>query len=326
MRAFKTLTKGEQVLSALRKTIKKNAAATELPLKGVRELAREYNVSPRTVVIALDRLEEEHLIRREQGKGTFVRPAQTSRGRDITLLLTYKTGQTLNPYPENFLRIAQAPYRRSGYNFTVRLVELVQPGAFIIELKRLLGPLHSDALLICAPSLSLEEIEICLHLETPVIFLGDFACDVPENLPYNQVTGDNYYIGAESIKRLHEERHLRELILISGPQDRFYYRDFTRGAMEKAAELGIVLNRIEPENIRSGCFSAFNKDAPILSAISLPDNVMKNIPKNRNLYHYRVQEQANIPFFNAVYDRFEQLTDFRRINLKLEFELELIRR
>lgn len=341
MRAFRTLTKSEQVFAALRKTIKKNAANTELPLKGVRDLAREYNVSPRTVVIALNQLEEERLIRREHGRGTFICPAPISRGRDITMLLTYKPGQPLGAYSENFLRIAQTPYRRAGYNFTVRLVELARSRAFILELKRLLRPLHTDALLICAPSLDLEEIEACLHLELPVIFLGDFACDVPESLSYNQITGSNYHIGAESVKRLYQERPVRELILVSGVPDHFYYRDFTRGAVEKAAGLGIALHRIElpdqpfqdnlsaTREILKNELSALGPDTDILTAVVFPDHIIRWVRDcggpGRRIYSHRTLEQANIPLFKAVYDRLEELAgnrrDCRRIVLDLEFEL-----
>ncbi|MFP4266992.1 MAG: GntR family transcriptional regulator [Spirochaetaceae bacterium] len=76
----------EQVASVLRERILKKEILPRQQLPTEQDLGREFNVSRITIRRALDILEEEHLIHKKQGKGSFVSPNPIRR---IPLLIDY---------------------------------------------------------------------------------------------------------------------------------------------------------------------------------------------------------------------------------------------
>ena len=65
-----------QIYETLHKGIKSGLYQEGDKLPSERKLCEEYNVSRITVREALDRLEKDHLIKREHGKGSFVLGSQ----------------------------------------------------------------------------------------------------------------------------------------------------------------------------------------------------------------------------------------------------------
>lgn len=77
MSAYDLGPRGQRVLDSLRERIKLGEFDDDPKLPSHTELAKAYGVAPMTVRHALSRLEEEGLIARMQGRGTFVQPRTT---------------------------------------------------------------------------------------------------------------------------------------------------------------------------------------------------------------------------------------------------------
>ena len=75
-----------RVAAVLRERILAGLLKVQEKLSTERELSEQFNVSRITIRRALELLEEEHLISRRQGKGTFVNPQPTRR---LPLLIDY---------------------------------------------------------------------------------------------------------------------------------------------------------------------------------------------------------------------------------------------
>jgi DNA-binding LacI/PurR family transcriptional regulator len=86
-----------QVYTSLLDRIQAGEFAVGAPLPAERRLAVEYEVSRITVSKALELLESDDLISREQGRGTFVRDTDR-REEKPALAMAFVTGVTLHPY------------------------------------------------------------------------------------------------------------------------------------------------------------------------------------------------------------------------------------
>lgn len=73
-----------QVAEGIRAAINSGELPVGEKLKSIRDLAREYEVSPGTVQQALRLLREEGVVTTWQGRGTFVRSIQPQADRTLT--------------------------------------------------------------------------------------------------------------------------------------------------------------------------------------------------------------------------------------------------
>ncbi|MFA7231351.1 MAG: winged helix-turn-helix domain-containing protein [Victivallaceae bacterium] len=350
MELFTLLSKKEQIAEAIKAKVNTGKIAPGTKLNSVRELAGMFSVSTKIIVDAFDILESERFIRREAGKGVFVRGKFSGDVLDICLL-GYRIMPKNDAYFSNLVRIAHPPFLHNGFSFIVRTIpwsEVCDDAHFEYELKKIEQHLNIDCLLISAPSLNKKQISNCLKLKMPVIFIGDFSAGLYPDMPFNQITGDNSWLGECCVRQLVERTGCRELTLYSGSLEHFFYRKAYEGALLAGNELDAQIHLIELPKGVSG-FSA-EKQAkcyrdhigmaaekgwlkfPGLNIGLLEDGIedaLSDFGSDQNVYHGESCEKSFERFFGAIYSRIEAVannsSDYKKIRLKTDIKLELTR-
>ncbi|GEM_PF-833081 len=109
-----------QVYQSLKKRIEDGEFAPDSALPPERQLVVDYGVSRITIVKALDTLENEGLIRREHGRGTFVNaPLGTEEDGDSVPTIAFMCGVMFHPYIYSVLMGAARVASELGYNLNV---------------------------------------------------------------------------------------------------------------------------------------------------------------------------------------------------------------
>jgi len=165
MNGFTPNTKSEKVVKELRHAIQTGGMESGSMLKSVRALASEFSVSTMIVQRALDMLEAENLIWREQGRGVFVKDFR--KGRTVEVAMLGMLPDDKNSYAQRIAGILHHPNCREGYNFTLRSItrkEFSSTGFLFQEYRKIVNFLNPDCLLIHSVHLFLAEM----------LFLSDF--------------------------------------------------------------------------------------------------------------------------------------------------------
>jgi DNA-binding LacI/PurR family transcriptional regulator len=106
-----------QVYSSLRERINSGEFEPDTALPAERQLVKDYGVSRITIVKALDALENDGLIRREHGRGTFVNdPGATAEGMET---IAFICGVMLHPYIYSVLMGIARASSEKGYRLNV---------------------------------------------------------------------------------------------------------------------------------------------------------------------------------------------------------------
>lgn len=349
MELFTLLSKKEQVAGAIKKQIVSGKTAPGTKLSSVRELAEKFSVSTKIMIDAFDILESEKIIRREQGRGIFVRGRMPDDIVDVCLL-GYRIFQKRDVYFSSLAKIAYPPFLHDGFSFTVRIVPPVaafDDERFVHELNKIGQYLNVDCLLINAPSLNKKQISACAKLKTPVIFIGDFSAGLYPDVPFNQITGDNAVIGDSCVRQLSMLTGCRELTLYSGSLEHYFFRKCYEGALQASNELDIQLNLVEMPKGASELSIHKQQEYYFERIRHAKDKGWLNCPginagiQNERLqeafiachsqpmiYHGETRETSHSKFFDIIYKRIQAVVadpeNYKKISFKPEIELQLV--
>jgi len=246
METFMALSKSGQVLESLRKAIREERLPPGCRLESVRTLAEQFSVSTKTVVSALDVLSSENLIRREHGRGIFVRGKGEKQIHEI-VLAGFHSNHIRGRYFDFLCRLAQPPNRRADFNFTIRSLGIFPENRknFELEMRKQIEYMNADCILINATSLGKNEIRTCMKLPVPVIFLGDFRAGLYPATDFSQVAGDNLKSGSDAVRKLFSVTNARQIIAFSGSREHYYNRYICEGVMAAGEQLGIQIHLVE---------------------------------------------------------------------------------
>ncbi len=348
MKAIALLSKKEQIAALLETQILKGKISPGEKLNSVRLLASKFSVSTKIIINAFNTLEHKRLIRREHGNGVFVRGKTADDTIDVCLM-GYQIFKSQNNYFTNLTRIALPPFLHEKFGFVIRIV----PGRadltdkqFEYEMKKIEQHLHVDCLLINAPTLNQKQIAICMKLRTPVIFIGDFSTGLYPELPYNQIAGNNAWLGEETVRQVIEAENCRELTIYSGSMDHYFYRRFYDGALNEARRLGVEPHLVEmpkgitssiPVSKRAEVYNDKINEAQANGWCSCPA-ISAGI-KTKMLFETFASHDISVPFyrgkeceksfeelFETIYARIETVVknprDYRKIRLKPKINVE----
>lgn len=196
------LSKSDQLFQILKDRIERMSDGSRFP--SVREIMREYNVSQFTVTPAMTRLEDKKLIRREVGKGTFVR----KDGQQKPFTLYY----FLPDWPDNLSHSLEhlAMQEANARNYDYRRIIF----DYRMDIYKDLPFGEADAIFINPANfnLSTSQLEILRSAPIPVIIKGT----VP-NLGLNYVGGDNFRAGSMAAEYFINQGHRKIAMLLSEP-------------------------------------------------------------------------------------------------------------
>jgi len=241
-------------------------------LASMRKLSDFYNTSTRAVFDALALLEKNKLVERSHGNGVFACKGVAQSNLEIGII-------DWNTEDIFFQEIVQKDNLRKGYSFTTRSVTPQNPEnlkEFKYELNRLNQILNVDCILMHAPQLNKKQIEICLQIGTPVIFLGDFAGGTYPEFELNQLAGDNRDLGIETCRALHENLHCKQFIFYINSLDCYYRNEHYKGMLEEAKKLGMEMFLVEMPPKSDSKDKQIDHFLHALNSINVPD--IKQIP------------------------------------------------
>jgi hypothetical protein len=314
----------------------------------VRKLAEIFDVSTRIVVDAFDVLESEHLITREPGRGVFASKRNLKATLDVCLF-AYQVRPQRDLYFANLVRMTQPPFLHEGFSFNIRMVpenSNVTYQHFLQELTKIDKYMDVDCLLMNVPFLTKQQINACIKLNTPVIFIGDFSVGLYPELPYNQIAGDNVWFGQETIRQVAELEQCNELTVYLGSMDYYFNRRFYDGAINEAKKIGIEIHLIEfPKDI-SNSSSEFEKRTIYQEVKATIDKGWHKYPAIINdersgelllnafnhygidvtIYNSKKCKKSFEPFFETIYQRIETVVKnpecYKKIRLKSKINVE----
>jgi len=193
----------EQVVARLEQEIRSGALAPLSRLKSTREMAAAFGVSQKVILFALDRLEEKKLLLRKEREGVFV--SETAVDPGVREALIFVFGDT--PDRSNFVRfvcdVVSSEAARGQFDFFSRFINLTYEQLsnrdymrlrLKAELARISKQFHPSAGLIIGPRFDRQDVEMCLKLPFPLLFIGDFAEGDFSGLDYNRLgTSHSFY-------------------------------------------------------------------------------------------------------------------------------------
>jgi len=177
------------IASVIEKDILDGKLAPGSFLKSVRELAGVYGVCPTVISCAMDILEQKNLIIRLPRKGFIVKAKAQQEGMIDVLLFAMDREPGKSAFIREMLRLPQTPGTNSRINFTIRLAcsQSERSSARLEEeLLRLEKFGYPDCVVIIPIAFTRREVEMCLKLPYPVIFLGEFDDGGYPDLKYRQ--------------------------------------------------------------------------------------------------------------------------------------------
>ena len=146
-------------------------------LKSVRELAELCGVSRTVICNAMDILERKNLIIRVPRKGFTVKGKAAQQGMLDVLLFALDRDPGKSAFITQMLRLPQTPGTNARINFTIRLAcsqSECSSDRLEEELLRLEKFGYPDCVVVIPIGFTRREMEMCLKLPYPVIFLGEF--------------------------------------------------------------------------------------------------------------------------------------------------------
>lgn len=328
MQLFALQSKKEQLAEAIKDRIASGKVSAGTKLSSVRDLASNFKVSTKIVIGALDILEDGHLIKREAGRGVFIRHYPTNTNIEVCLL-AWNVNLTNDPYFDNLARISYPPYLQDGFNFTVRTVPFSYEATtshFAQELQNFDKMCHADCLLIHAPNLSSAKIKACLKLKTPVLFIGDFSHGLDPDISFNQIRGDNTAYGENFTKQLFKQKKMKEFVLYTPSLEHYFCRKFYEGVLNVTASSNLKVHLIEmPKGFSSLDTQQQNKiflqktqesgiaefrDIPAISGgtphIFLKEQIKLDIAC-RNIYYHENSENYVHKFYNSIFSEIKRI-------------------
>ncbi len=165
--------------------------APNTPLKSIRELAKVYNVTRTVISCALDILERKNLITRISRKGLFVKGKSAGEGMTDVLFFAMDREPAKSAFVAQMLQLINSPHTHGKFNFTIRLASSQSEeniGHLEEELFRMEKFGYPDCAIIIPINFTRKEVEQCLKLPYPVVFLGDFNDGDHEGLNYYRIT------------------------------------------------------------------------------------------------------------------------------------------
>ena len=327
MQLFTLQSKKEQLAEAIKSQIVRGKVIAGAKLSSVRDLASSFNVSTKIVVGALDLLEREHLIKREAGRGIFVRSCSVHTNIEVCIL-SWNVNVLADQYFNDLVRILHPPYLHPGFNFTVRTVPFSKEATtnhFAHELQKFDKMYNAKCLLIHAPNLSSDKIKACLKVNTSIIFIGDFSHGFNLDIPYNQITGDNFKQGENSVRELLKKRELKEFILYIPSIEHYFCRRFYEGALGVSKELNVKMHLIAtPKGFSSldnsrkkEIFSAITKQGGIEDVLNIPA-INGGLPNaflkeqitagtaSREIYYHKNSNNYLHRFYDTIFDEIKR--------------------
>ena len=172
-----TMSRSGRIAASIENDILNGRLAPGCCLKSVRELAENYGVSKNVVCCAMDVLEQKNLIIRLPRKGFIVKAKAQQEGMIDVLLFAMDREPGKSAFVREMLRLPQTPGTDARINFTIRLAcsQSEHSNARLEEeLLRLEKFGYPDCVIIIPIGFTRREMEMCLKLPYPVIFLGEF--------------------------------------------------------------------------------------------------------------------------------------------------------
>ncbi len=339
--------KKTQVADFLREQLRNGKIEPGAKLLSVRALAKKFAVSTMIIVDALDILEEELLIVREPGRGVFASKRNLKATLDVCLF-AYQVRPQRDLYFTNLIRMAQPPFLHEGFSFTIRMIpdnQSVSHQHFVQELTKIDKYMDVDCLLMNVPFLNKQQITDCMKLDTPVVFVGDFSAGLYPELPYNQIAGDNIWLGKSTVSQLLTLEPCKELVIYSGSMEHYFNRQFYDGAMNEAKKRGIKLHLIEfPRGISSFISEAEQwtifqdkvktvaeqglTGCPALSSGGISNDLLLKALDRHGigtlLYEGKECEKSFEQFFEAIYKQIETVVNDPKCYKKVRFRSKVI--
>lgn len=165
------------VASKIEKDILSGRLASGSFLKSSREMAAIYKVSKTVIGDAIEILAQKNLILRLPRKGFIVKGKAQQEGMIDVLLFAMDREPGKSAFVREMLRLPQTPGTDARINFTIRLAcsQSEHSNARLEEeLLRLEKFGYPDCVIIIPIGFTRREMEMCLKLPYPVIFLGEF--------------------------------------------------------------------------------------------------------------------------------------------------------
>lgn len=201
----------QQIANALRAKIESGELQSGDQLPTEAEISKTYNVSRITSKRALTELENEKLIYRIQGKGSFVstlqppRQASSGSGKDVLLILPFAHNPGLGDYEKGINEYL------AGTDYTLN----IQSNTIVGQRKLLQSALQSShSGLIFYPVNSVSDLGILYqyHLSGyPVVTMDKCI----QGIPFLSVVADNFNGGYQAARHLIENNHTRIAFLSS---------------------------------------------------------------------------------------------------------------
>jgi len=237
--------KTDQVAAILRGMIKKGKYIPNSRLAGVRELAKQFQVSSCVVSCALETLQKEHLIRCEHGRGIFVEQWAEDGMIDVYLLLWGMKNESNNFFTE-FMKMTYPPILQENFSFNIRTVmrESEEARHLDMELARIDSTPNIKCVLVNANPFNRIQMEKFQQLHSPVIFFGDSGQESLSDFACNNITGDNRKHGMHCAEFMINQGH-REITLLTFNRKAYFYDLFCKGVEDAARQAGIKLNMYE---------------------------------------------------------------------------------
>lgn len=246
--------KTDQVAAILRGMIKKGKYIPNSRLAGVRELAKQFQVSSCVVSCALETLQKEHLIRCEHGRGIFVEQWAEDDMIDVYMLLWSMENKPAMWFNE-FIKITCPPFLQNNFSFTIRTIirDSEEEKHLDAELARINSCHNIKCVLANATPFKLTQLQKFHQLHCPVIFYDtpkykeavDFAC--------HSITGDNRKHGIHCAEIMTGRGH-KEITLFTITRKSYFTELYYKGVKEVISAAGGTLHLYElPADIHQEC-------------------------------------------------------------------------
>jgi DNA-binding transcriptional regulator YhcF (GntR family) len=259
--------KTEQIVEILRAEIRQEKIAIGSRLSSVRQLAQRFGVCTWSVSTALERLKNENFLICKHGKGVYVRNWRQSDIIEVFFLL-WQQYDAEDAYRKMLMGMTYPPHLRKGFRFITRTVfdEKLDQTHLEQEIRSIDATGGINCLLVNAPGIPLKMLPKFQKLSIPVLFLGDFAFDVPPNIELNQVVGDSFLGGYRTVEFMHWQGRKKTLLLMS--EDSFFDKLFLNGAMKAASDLGVIVDYRQMPGLKEDNFTRDKMQKAMESLIS----------------------------------------------------------